>query len=176
MLVLFSMILVLDITACKSSKNAATEDASQVAQDTENNSQSNSDTVNVNDKEIDPDKNRLDSLKQVYRDQLYEDNKNKANIITTFYILAQQKFYNGEYDEALFLINRAIKVRETADVLALKGSIYFGLGSTENFITFWGKALDMDKDVPIPPIPALIAELKKHGLINENPNRNFKQN
>lgn len=169
------MILVLDISACKSSKNATTEDVTQEAQDTQDDSLANSDTANVIE-ENDLDKNRLDSLKQVYKDQLYDENKNKANRITTFYILAQQKFYNGEYDEALFLINRAIQVRETADVLALKGSIYFGLGATENFITFWGKALAIDKDVPIPPIPAIVAELKKHGLINEIPNRNFKQN
>ena len=168
------MIFVLDFTACKSSENASTDDTPQLAQNTRNDSKINSDTINIADPEIDLEKNRLDSLKQVYKDQLYEDNKNKANRITTFYILAQQKFYNGEYDEALFLINRAIVVKETADVLALKGSIYLGLGSTENFITFWKKALDMDKDLPIPPIPALVAELRKHGLINETPNRNFK--
>lgn len=177
MLVVFSMIFVLNITACKSSKSvSAEEDPPQVEQNNPNDAQINSETTNISDLQIDPEKIRLDSLKQVYKDQLYEDNKNKANRITTFYILAQQKFYSGEYEEALFLINRAIAVKETADILALKGSIYLGLGSTENFITFWNKALNMDKDLPIPPIPAIVAELKKHGLINETPNRNFRQN
>ena len=120
------------------------------------------------------DQARIDSLTKIYKDQIYNQEQNKANRITTFYILAQQKFYSAEYEEALFLINQASAVKETPDVLALKGSIYFGLGSTENFVTFWKRALDMDKNVPIPPSPVIIEELKKQGLINDNPDRNFK--
>ena len=106
-----------------------------------------------------------DSLIQVYKDEIYKENQIKANRITTFYILAQEKFYSGDYQEALFLINRALRVKETADVLALKGSIYLGLGSIENFVSFWRQALEMDENVPIPPSPAIVEELKRQGLI-----------
>ncbi|HAH50314.1 MAG TPA: hypothetical protein DF712_10700 [Balneola sp.] len=106
-----------------------------------------------------------DSLTQVYKDEIYRENQIKANRITTLYILAQEKFYSGEYQDALFLINRALRVKETADVLALKGSIYLGLGSIENFVAFWRQALEMDENLPIPPSPAIVEELKRQGLI-----------
>jgi len=168
--------MILEITACSSSNNSLAEEPIKTDQNLQNGSQIISDTTTVTDSKIDVEKMRRDSLKKVYTDQIYQENQIKANRITTFYILAQQKFYSGEYEEALFLINRALRVKETADVLALKGSIYFGLGSTENFITFWKRALDMDKNLPIPPFPAIVEELKRQGLINENPDRNFKQN
>jgi hypothetical protein len=56
-------------------------------------------------------------------------------------------------------------VKESADVLALKGSIYLGLGSIENFVEFWRQALEMDENLPIPPSPAIVEELKRQGLI-----------
>lgn len=134
------------------------------------------DTVQITNPALEKEKLRRDSLTQVYKDELFKEHQTNANRITTLYILAQQKFYNGEYEEALFLINRASSVKETADVLALKGSIYYGLGSTENFLTYWRRALDMDRNLPLPPSPTIVQELKKHGLINENPDRNFENN
>jgi tetratricopeptide (TPR) repeat protein len=115
--------------------------------------------------EVDLEKVRRDSLTQVYKEELHKDYQTKANRITTLYILSQQKFYSGEYQDALFLINRALQVKETADLLALKGSIYLGLGSTENFVAFWRRALEMDENLPIPPSPAIVNELKRQGLI-----------
>lgn len=159
------------IIGCGSSKNTTDSTALENQEQAETISQP--DTILSNEPKADLDKALRDSLTQIYKDELFTTNQSKANRITTFYILAQQKFYNGEYQEALFLINQAIRVKETADVFALKGSIYLGLGSTENFITFWRRALDLDSNVPIPPSPAIVAELKKHGLINDNPDRNF---
>lgn len=156
------------IIGCGSSN----EVTSNVSQDS-NQETIQPDSVQVVDQVVDPEKILRDSLTQVYKDDLHRINQIKANRITTFYIMAQQKFYSGEYEQALFLINRAERVKETADVLALKGSIYLGLGSIENFITYWRRALDLDSNVPIPPSPAIVAELKKHGLINDNPDRNF---
>lgn len=104
---------------------------------------------------------------------MYKTHQIQANRITSLYISAQQKFYNSEFQEALVLINRAANIKQTADILALKGSIYLGLGSLENFITFWKQALSLDKNVPIPPSPAIVAELKRQGLINDNFERNF---
>lgn len=170
-----SLILVLSIASCRSSEKTLSEESTDAVQNTQDNSQTNSDTIEaINSKIAESENVRRDSLIQVYKDQIYNNNQNKANRITTFYILAQQKFYGAEYEEALFLINQASNIKETPDVLALKGSIYFGLGSTENFITFWKRALDMDKNLPIPPSPIIVEELKKHGLINEIPDRNFK--
>jgi len=114
-----------------------------------------------------------DSLVRVYRNELYAKNQNKANRVTTFYVLAQQKFYNNEFREALSLINVAEKTMPTSDVLALKGSIYLGLGSIEEFTNYWRQALTLDSKVPIPPSPAVVEELKRQGLINENLERNF---
>jgi tetratricopeptide (TPR) repeat protein len=125
------------------------------------------DTIKINEPEIDLEQKRIDSLTQVYKQELFNVNQAKANRITTFYLLAQQKFYSGEHSEALFLINQAARVKETADILALKGSIYYGLGSIENFLGFWRRALEMDENVPIPPSPVIISELKKYGLIDE---------
>jgi len=170
-----SLMLVLSIASCRSSEKTLSEESTDAVQNTQDNSQTNSDTIEaINSKIAESENARRDSLIQVYKDQIYNNNQNKANRITTFYILAQQKFYGAEYEEALFLINQASNIKETPDVLALKGSIYFGLGSTENFITFWKRALDMDKNLPIPPSSIIVEELKKHGLINEIPDRNFK--
>ncbi|XWN38644.1 MAG: hypothetical protein ROO71_06770 [Balneola sp.] len=63
------------------------------------------------------------------------------------------------------MINRALEVKETAELLALKGSIYLGLGSVESFVTFWRMALEMDENLPIPPSPAIVEELRRQGLI-----------
>lgn len=97
----------------------------------------------------------------------------QANGISSYYILAQQQFYNGNYEEALYFINQAAKIRENADVLALKGSIYLGLGLKEDFVESWKKALEMDKDIPLPSSPFVVKELQQQGLINENFKRNF---
>tara|TARA_R110002126_G_scaffold42758_2_gene123049 strand:+ start:11684 stop:12169 length:486 start_codon:yes stop_codon:yes gene_type:complete len=159
---------------CGNSRTASLNETTPTNSTNENPIQK--DTIEVVEPEIDKEKLRRDSLTQVYKVELYKENQTKANRLTTFYILAQQKFYNAEYEEALFLINRALNVKETADVLALKGSIYYGLGSTENFITYWKRALKLDKDLPMPPSPTIVQELKKYGLINENPDRNFNNN
>ncbi len=133
-------------------------------QNEEASTQTESSNKSSND-EVDLEKGRRDSLMQVYKEELHKDYQTKANRITTLYILSQQKFYSGEYQDAMFLINRALQVKETADLLALKGSIYLGLGSIENFVAFWRRALEMDEDLPIPPSPAIVDELKRQGLI-----------
>ncbi len=133
-------------------------------QNEEASTQTESSNKSSND-EVDLEKARRDSLMQVYKEELHKDYQTKANRITTLYILSQQKFYSGEYQDAMFLINRALQVKETADLLALKGSIYLGLGSIENFVAFWRRALEMDEDLPIPPSPAIVDELKRQGLI-----------
>jgi tetratricopeptide (TPR) repeat protein len=149
--------------SCGSSKDMPVNEPVNADQNEETLAQTDSsETISP---DIDLEKQRRDSLTQVYKDELYKDYQTKANRITTLYILAQQKFYSAEYQDALFLINRALQVKETADLLALKGSIYLGLGSVENFVAFWRRALEMDANLPIPPSPAIVEELKRQGLI-----------
>jgi|18_taG_2_1085343.scaffolds.fasta_scaffold00217_14 tetratricopeptide (TPR) repeat protein len=150
--------------SCGSSKDMSVSEPVTSGQNEEASTQTESSNKSSND-EVDLEKGRRDSLMQVYKEELHKDYQTKANRITTLYILSQQKFYSGEYQDAMFLINRALQVKETADLLALKGSIYLGLGSIENFVAFWRRALEMDEDLPIPPSPAIVDELKRQGLI-----------
>lgn len=150
--------------SCGSSKDMSVSEPVTSGQNEETSTQTESSNKSSND-EVDLEKARRDSLMQVYKKELHKDYQTKANRITTLYILSQQKFYSGEYQDAMFLINRALQVKETADLLALKGSIYLGLGSIENFVAFWRRALEMDEDLPIPPSPAIVDELKRQGLI-----------
>lgn len=161
-MLLIAIFAVSNIAGCGGSKNIAANEQQQVsATPSSQNSQSKQPAV----PEIDEEKLRQDSLKKVYKDRIYRENQVKANRITTFYIQAQQKSFNGEYEEALFLINQALRIKETPDALALKGSIYLGLGSTENFVIFWGRALELDPDIPLPPSPVIVQELRRQGLI-----------
>lgn len=150
--------------SCRSTKSTSVNGPIESDQNESPLTQTESSDTN-DPEEIDLEKARRDSLMRVYKEELHKDYQTKANRITTLYILSQQKFYSGEYQDALFLINRALQVKETADLLALKGSIYLGLGSTENFVAFWRRALEMDENLPIPPSPAIIDELKRQGLI-----------
>ncbi len=126
-------------------------------------------------KVISPDKDpaRI-KLTEDYKKELDKQYLGKANGITTYYILAQQQFYNAEYEDALYLINKAIAIKETPDVIALKGSIYLGLGSIDLFTQNWKRALEMDKNIPIPNSSVIIKELQNQGLINDKLERNFK--
>ena len=116
---------------------------------------------------------RVKALKKKYRQQLREDYQAKANELTTFYILAQRRYYNGNYETALAIVNKALRLQETADLLALKGSIYLGLNDIDKFEKHWRRALTMDKDVPLPLTDGVVEQLKDRGLLNENLERNF---
>lgn len=150
--------------ACVSSKDATNNRPVEPDQNERALTQTESSDTNSSE-EVDLEQARRDSLIQVYKEELHKDYQTKANRVTTLYVLSQQKFFSGEYEDALFLINRALQVKETADLLALKGSIYLGLGSMENFVAFWRRALEMDENLPIPPSPAIVNELKRQGLI-----------
>lgn len=160
--------MVLLLGACSSSRNA-TSDNDQAFQ-------SNDSQVSASEVEkpvLSETQILRDSLRTELRGEIFRKYQSRANQITTFYILAQQNFYNNNFEEALYLINRAANIKETADILALRGSIYYGLGSMEGFLTNWRRALDMDSNLPIPPSPPIIAALKEEGLINDNLERNY---
>lgn len=116
---------------------------------------------------------RREALTEVYKDELNEVYQTDANGIITYYILAQQRLYSGDYQNALVYINRAASIKENADILALKGSIYLGLGLIDNFVANWRQALELDSDVPIPPSPYIVQQLQQNGLIDENLRKSF---
>ncbi len=111
---------------------------------------------------------RLEKLQELYKEELTDQYRADANGLINFYILAQQRFFAGDYQNALVLINRAANIKETADVLALKGSIYLGLGQNQNFIANWRQALELDPEIPIPPLPYVVQQLQLNGLLDEN--------
>ncbi len=116
---------------------------------------------------------RRNALVEVYKDELNEIYRADANGIISYYILAQQRFYNGDYQNALIYANRAANIKENADILALKGSIYLGLGLNENFVANWRQALELDPDVPLPISPYIIQQLQLNGLIDANLKKAF---
>lgn len=113
------------------------------------------------------------ALVELYKDEIYSRYQAQANTLTNYYILAQQHFYTGDFENALFLINRAALIKENADVLALRGSIYLGLGYINEFVNQWRRALEMDPDVPLPSSAYIIQQLQNNGLINEDLKKAF---
>lgn len=114
-----------------------------------------------------------EALIELYKDEIYSRYQAQANTLTNYYILAQQHFYTGDFENALFLINRAALIKENADVLALRGSIYLGLGYINEFVSHWRRALEMDPSVPIPSSTYIIQQLQNNGLIDENLTKSF---
>lgn len=114
-----------------------------------------------------------EALIELYKDELYAKYQAQANTLSNFYLMAQQHFYSGDYENALFMINRAALIKENADVLALRGSIYLGLGYINEFISHWRRALEMDPSVPIPQSTYIIRQLQNNGLIDEQLRKAF---
>lgn len=152
--------------ACSSSKQA--QQSTPAASDT-------TDAPETDTKATSSEENneQTEALKEKYREQLRDDYQTRANELTTFYILAQRQFYNGNYQNALSTVNKAINTKENADLLALRGSIYLRLGDINNFEEDWRRALTMDEDVPLPLSEFVKNKLIESGLINENLERNF---
>lgn len=105
-------------------------------------------------------------LINLYKAEIFMKNQNKANLIVDFYVHAQQNLYSGNLEYALYLINQAALIKENADVLALRGSIYLGLGNKNKFISEWRKALLLDPDITNRTPDYIIQELQNFGLID----------
>ena len=113
------------------------------------------------------------ALIDLYKSEIHSKYQSQANTLTNYYILAQQHFYSGDYENALYLINRAALIKENADVLALRGNIYLALGYVNEFVNHWRRALEMDSSVPIPQSAYIIQQLQYNGLIDENLKKSF---
>lgn len=92
--------------------------------------------------------------------------KNRANDIQKLlksYREAQDLFYLEEYEEALTKVNETLRIQETADAYALKGTIYFMMDNLSATRLNWNRAVRLNPDLPIPSIPELeeiIREIK----------------
>lgn len=158
--------------ACGSSREASSPTETPTVQD------NNADVADIPvqtapEDTVSPEQKRREQLTELYKEELSDQYQADANGLINFYILAQQRFFTGDYRNALILINRAASIKENADVLALKGSIYLGLGQTENFVANWRQALELDADVPIPPLPYVVQQLQLNGLLDQNLQKAF---
>lgn len=131
------------------------------------------DSANANTDSLSAEEERRRAeLEELYRQELQERYNGRANGVTTYYINAQRLFYSGRYQAALYHINKAAEIKETSDILALRGSIHLALGSRDDFLENWRRALEMDENVPIPIAPFVVRELKAEGLIKQSYNPN----
>jgi len=160
--------VLLAFNACGSSKNMS-EDTLEDEPEEQAVQEESSEVSNTNSEE----EKRKAELEELYKEELKKTYQAKANGVTTYYILAQQQFHQAQYQNALYLINKALAIKETADVYALKGNIFLALGSKEKFIENWKKALEMDENIPIPILPFITSELQNQGLVDANFKRNF---
>lgn len=153
--------------SCSSSRNLSTNNADDVSETT---SQLEEDTTTQSETVIDNEEVTEDSTPIAQRDPgsvEYQEYKDLSNTVTNYFVLAQQYYYAAEFKTALYFINKAAEFRfdETADILALKGSIYLELDEYDLFISNWKKALQIDPDTPITLSPKVERLLKEEGLI-----------
>jgi predicted negative regulator of RcsB-dependent stress response len=62
--------------------------------------------------------------------------------------VAQEKFYKQEYSEALKHIDNSLSMYETAENLALKGSILYMMSRQKEAGEYWERALAINPDMP----------------------------
>lgn len=168
LLFLFISISILHCSSSKQSIEPASDESSISAEDSLQLAIEDSlEQVRAKEEEL------RNALVELYKDEIYSRYQAQTNTLTNYYILAQQHFYTGDFDNALFLINRAALIKENADVLALRGSIYLGLGYINEFVSHWRRALEMDPSVPIPSSTYIIQQLQNNGLIDENLKKSF---
>ena len=73
--------------------------------------------------------------------------------------LAQQLFYQNEYDDALKILNSSLEKKKTASAYALGGSIYFVNGEMNEAVRAWENALKINPDLD--ELKGLVARYKK---------------
>lgn len=65
---------------------------------------------------------------------------------------AQDLFFKKEFEAALDAVNRSLNTLETADALALKGSIYYVLKNIPKARSYWAQAVKLDPEIVVPEI------------------------
>ena len=69
------------------------------------------------------------------------------------------------YQQALQEIDSALALIETADLLAFKGAIYFGMGQVEEAAKAFTRAFSLDKELPVPRVQGLLGWLTDNNLM-----------
>jgi tetratricopeptide (TPR) repeat protein len=64
----------------------------------------------------------------------------------------QDLFFKKEYEAALDAVNRSLNTLETADALALKGSIYYMMKNIPKARSYWAQAVKLDPEIVVPEI------------------------
>jgi len=100
-----------------------------------------------------------------FRMRLESEYAEKANKIADHYLKAQRALYRQEYQKAHQEIDKALKIHRNADLLALKGSIYFSAGDLVQAKKYWEEALKLDETLPLPHINGLKKWLHDSGLL-----------
>ena len=119
--------------------------------------------------EISPDPNKKadsSAVKQVKNEpdqELLADDfsnydKNITDEILAYLTEAQSLFYQGQYHEALTVLQKSIEKKPTASAYAIGGSIYYVNGDTPKAVQAWEMALKLNPDMP--EIKEMIASLR----------------
>ena len=112
--------------------------------------------------EVTPEQEREEDETEQLRERLAADYGEKANQVIDHYVRAQQAFFQERYQQALQEIDSALALIETADLLAFKGAIYFGMGQVEEAAKAFTRAFSLDKELPVPRVQGL------HGWLTDN--------
>lgn len=71
----------------------------------------------------------------------------KTNRSLTMHVKAQKALFKGETEQAYKYISTGLELDETADMLALKGSVYHYMGEFDKAEDYWKRAVDRNSDV-----------------------------
>ena len=80
---------------------------------------------------------------------------NKVNETLRLIILAQNEFYQRDIEGAFKYVNESLKLFETAQGYALKGSLYYLKGNKIEAQQSWDKAIRFNPDIFIPDVEVL---------------------
>lgn len=72
-----------------------------------------------------------------------------------YIIMAQNAFYNKDIEQAFTYVSESIKIFETAQAYALRGTLYYFKGNKTEAINSWETAVRFDPDINIPNIETL---------------------
>lgn len=102
----------------------------------------------------------------VLRERMIREHAEKANKVFDMYVKAQQAFYRERFVEALEHVDQGLALAENADLLALKGTIFFRAGHQVDARKAFTHALTLDPAVPLLQVRGLTEWLQQERLLN----------
>ena len=75
---------------------------------------------------------------------------------------AQEYFYRKDFRNCILMIDQSLKIQETADAYALRGSVFYVLNKPKAARVNWEKALQFNPDIP--GVLEMIEKLDRKGL------------